>query len=311
MAAADPGKAAGLHSVGEVAARLGVSPSTVRMWGQRYGLAASGRSPGGHRRFTPEDVSRLQQFHQAVIGGESPVVAAGVITGEPTRSVRGGPGGAVLAVPGAGRHARGLARAASRLDEMAVEDGVLQSLRTEGTLVVWDELVRPLLVATGEHWQRTGTGIEIEHLLTQAISTSLVRYTAEQPEIARDRPVLLAGGPHEQHVLALYAVRSRLAEVGVPARLLGPRTPMNALAAAAQRTRAPGVLVWMSMDDLAAERDLHLVANAHRRLRLVVGGRGWTSSLTDGAVVAVSLEDASDRLVAAWRARPHSDGLAV
>ena len=46
-----------LLSVGEVAARLGVSPSTVRMWGERYGLVASTRSrpePAGRRVGWPE-----------------------------------------------------------------------------------------------------------------------------------------------------------------------------------------------------------------------------------------------------------------
>ncbi|MEO5610891.1 MAG: MerR family transcriptional regulator [Ornithinibacter sp.] len=295
-----------LHSVGDVAARVGVTPSTVRMWGQRYGLNASGRSAGGHRRFTPADVDVLERFHQAVVSGESPMAAAAALTGSRTSGASGGgPGGAVLAVPGAGRQARGLARAASRLDEMAVEDGVLESLREQGTVAVWDEVVRPLLVAAGERWQRTGTGIEIEHLLTQAISTAFIRYLSHLPELPRDRPVLLAGGPHEEHILALYAVRARLAEEGVPSRLLGPRTPMHALASAAQRTKSPGVLVWMSIEDAVAERDLPLVRNAHRRLKLFVGGAGWTHSPHGNVVVTGSLDDAGAQLGSAWRARPH------
>ena len=294
-----------LHSVGEVAARLGVAPTTVRMWGERYGLTASVRSAGGHRRFTAGDLSLLERFHRAVVAGENPMAAAAVLTGrEPSPSRSGGPGGAVLAVPGAGRRSRGLARAASRLDEMAVEGAVLHALRSEGTVTVWDDVVRPLLVAAGEHWQLTGLGIEIEHLLTQAISMAFVRYVAELPEVTRDRPVLLAAGPHEEHVLALYAVRAGLAEKGVPAHLLGPRTPMAALAAASRRTRASAVLIWMSVKDEAAEGDLGLATATHRGMRLLVGGAGW-DGVTDPRVrVAVSLADAVTCLEAAWRARP-------
>lgn len=293
-----------LHSVGEVAARLGVAPTTVRMWGERYGLTASVRSAGGHRRFTADDLSLLERFHRAVVAGENPMGAAAVLTGREPSPSRGGPGGAVLAVPGAGRLSRGLARAASRLDEMAVEGAVVDALRSEGTVTVWDDVVRPLLVAAGEHWQRTGLGIEIEHLLTQAISMAFVRYVAELPEVARDRPVLLAGGPHEEHVLALYAVRAGLAEQGVPAHLLGPRTPMAALAAASRRTRASAVLIWMSVKDEAAEADLGLAKATHRGMRLFVGGAGW-DGVTDPSVrVAVSLADAVTCLEAAWRARP-------
>ena len=295
-----------LQSVGDVAARLGVAPSTVRMWGQRYGLDASARSSGGHRRFTPEDVSLLDRFHRAVIAGDTPMDAARALTGRQPSPSRGGggPGGAVLAVPGAGRQARGLARAASRLDEMAVEDAVLEALRVDGTVTVWDDVVRPLLVAAGEHWQRTGLGIEIEHLLTQAISTAFVRHVGELPEVTRDRPVLLAGGPHEEHVLALHALRAGLTEQHVPSRLLGPRTPLTALAAATHRTRAPAALIWMSLKDETAETNLDTVASSHRRLRLFLGGSGWDGVTSPHATIAVSLPDAIDRLGAAWRARP-------
>lgn len=295
-----------LVSVGEVAARLGVSPSTVRMWGQRYGLVASTRSPGGHRRYTGEDVDRLRRMHEAVIRGTSPAAAAQTLTGHRTRVAggRGGPGGAVLAVPGAGREARGLARAASRLDEMGVEDSIVEALREKGTLVAWDEMIRPVLVAAGEHWQRTDSGIEIEHLLTQAVSTAFVRYVARLLEPTRDNPILLAGGPHEEHVLALHAARAALAERGVPARLIGPRTPVAALASAARRKRAAGVLVWLSLPDPVAAQALASLNAAHRRLTVLVGGPGWEGLETAPATVSASLGDAVERLEQSWLRRP-------
>ncbi|MEO6998404.1 MAG: MerR family transcriptional regulator [Terracoccus sp.] len=292
------------HTVGDVAARLGVAPSTVRMWGSRYGLTASSRSTGGHRRFTDDDLDLLERFHQAVIAGESPRQAAADLTGgDLPQSSSGGPGGSVLAVPGAGRRARGLARAASRLDEMAVEDGVLSALEAMKGVAVWDEVVRPLLVAAGEQWQHTGTGIEVEHLLTQAVSTALIRYTADLPELPRDKPVLLAGGPHEEHVLPLHAVRACLAERGIPSRLLGPRTPISALSTVAQRTRAPGVLIWMSLKDPAVERELGDLVASHRTLRLFLAGPGWVDAESAHGARADSLSHAVDQLAAAWASR--------
>ncbi|MBM7808150.1 DNA-binding transcriptional MerR regulator [Geodermatophilus bullaregiensis] len=62
-----------LLSVGEVAARPGVSSSALRMWGSRYGLVASVRSAGGHRRYTPEDVALLQAVHEAATPGRDTV----------------------------------------------------------------------------------------------------------------------------------------------------------------------------------------------------------------------------------------------
>ncbi len=290
--------------MGDVAARLGISPSTLRMWGTRYGLTASSRSSGGHRRFTDDDLNLLERFHRAVIAGETPRRAAADLTGvAPASSSSGGPGGNVLAVPGAGRRTRGLARAASRLDEMAVEDGVLDALEVMKGVAVWDEVVRPLLVAAGEQWQHTGTGIEVEHLLTQAVSMALIRYTASLPELPRDKPVLLAGGPHEEHVLPLHALRACLAERGIPSRLLGPRTPVAALARVAQRTRAPGVLIWMSLKDLAVEQELAQLVKSHRTLKLFLAGPGWVDAQSAHGARSDSLAHAVDQLAETWAGR--------
>jgi len=323
-------------SVGEAAARLGVAASTVRMWGRRYGLTASARSAGGHRRYTPEDLERLADMHAAVISGTSPAVAAAAVlagaagqagqAGEAAEAAEtveageaaeaggtgrarvarrpGGPGGSVLAVPGGGRAVRGLARAAFRLDEMGVEDAVVEALGRDGTLPTWDGLLRPVLVAAGNYWQRTGEGIEIEHLLTQAVSNAFVRHVAAVAKFAQDDPILLAGGPQEEHTLALHAARAGLAERGVPARLLGPRTPLRALATAARRTRAPGVLIWSSIPDAVALDELPLVTSAHRRIVVLLGGSGW-QGLPVGAVRhCADLSQSVELLVSAWRRRP-------
>jgi hypothetical protein len=298
-----------LLSVGEVAARLGVSPSAVRMWGTRYGLVASARSAGGHRRYTPEDLALLQAVHEAVLSGTDPAAAAAAVRGiedagddrpaEPRR--RAGAGGTGLAVPGGGKEARGLARAAARLDEMRAEDAVLAALRAEGTLAAWDDVVRPVLIAAGAHWAATGSGIEIEHLLTQAVTTALIRHTATLPEPPSERPVLLAGGPQEEHVLPLHAARSALAERGIPSRLLGPRTPLPALATAARRTRAAAVLVWLSLPDAEAVRDLPEVVAAHRRVRVLIGGPGWGEVETGPVTVPRDLAEAVEVLERVWR----------
>lgn len=46
--------------VGEVAERLGVSASTIRLWERRYGLPGPLRSVGGHRRYSAANVEQLR-----------------------------------------------------------------------------------------------------------------------------------------------------------------------------------------------------------------------------------------------------------
>lgn len=267
------------YAVGEVAALLGVSPSTVRMWGRRYGIEASGRSPGGHRRYAEADLARLREL---------------------ARRGPGAPGGAVLGVPRAGRAAQSLARAASRLDQPGVEDEVGRALAAGGTLAAWDEVVRPVLVAAGTRWERTGGGIEVEHLLSQAVTTALVRHAGGLRVPTQDRPVLLAGGPREEHVLVLHAAQAALLEVGVPARVLGARTPLPALEAAARRTRAAAAVVWLVRSDRTAVREVTALAPALRRTRVVVSGPGWRGRAPAGTELATSLPELVDRLAETW-----------
>ena len=47
-------------TVAAVARRLGVAPATLRTWDRRYGIGPSGHAPGRHRRYSPEDMGRLE-----------------------------------------------------------------------------------------------------------------------------------------------------------------------------------------------------------------------------------------------------------
>jgi len=297
-------------SVGEVAGRLGVSASTVRMWGRRYGLTASERSTGGHRRFSEEDFSRLLRMQQLVTAGADPAAAAasalppGAAAG-PGHG-RGGPGGAVLAVPGADQRVRGLARAAGRLQEGVVTAAVLESLAEHGVLPTWNDLVLPVLVAAGEHWHATGTGIEIEHLLTQAVITAFTSFATIEAETVQVSSVVLAGGPGEDHVLTLHALRAALSERGVAARFLGPRTPMKALSGTVRLTRAPAVFVWATLPARLDAADLAALRVARRGLTVAVGGPGWETVDTAQATWCRSLEEAVAVLEASCRRTSHT-----
>ena len=49
-------------SIGEAAARLGITTSTLRSWGSRYGVVPSLRTAGGHRRYSAADLVVLDQL---------------------------------------------------------------------------------------------------------------------------------------------------------------------------------------------------------------------------------------------------------
>jgi hypothetical protein len=67
--------------VGEAAERLGVSPSTLRLWERRYGLPTPVRSAGGHRRYRLRDLDQLRALRDLVGRGHPMGRPAGDGTG--------------------------------------------------------------------------------------------------------------------------------------------------------------------------------------------------------------------------------------
>ncbi|HEY8046974.1 MAG TPA: MerR family transcriptional regulator, partial [Streptosporangiaceae bacterium] len=105
-------------SVGAVARRLGVAPSTLRTWNRRYGIGARELSPGRHRRYTAEDIIRLEHMQRLILRGAAPADAARAAIMAPvaqfpapagTRDAEAVPvpGGAVPGGAEAGREAAG------------------------------------------------------------------------------------------------------------------------------------------------------------------------------------------------------------
>ncbi|MDQ6715474.1 MAG: B12-binding domain-containing protein, partial [Actinomycetota bacterium] len=162
----------------------------------------------------------------------------------PLRGARGGPGGRVLAVPGASPEARGLARSVTRLDAEATSGQISDLLVRRGAEATWSEVLVPVLQAVGHRWERTGAGVEIEHVLSEALIDAIRGYCGFLPSPAPGRPVLLASAPEEAHTLPLHILRAALTERRVGSLMVGGRVPIEALSAAARRTGARRVFIW-------------------------------------------------------------------
>lgn len=279
-------------TVAAVAHRLGVAPATLRTWDRRYGLGPSEHAAGAHRRYSPLDVNRLQTMRRLTLEGVSPGEAARVVLAEPLAPDvepiaplpdrdgrlsprRGGPGGRVLALPGADATVRGLGRAAMALDAATATRTLREQISAHGVLHTWDHVLRPVLVAVGARWAATGEGVEVEHMLSDCAAVAL-RATSEQvTERPGRRPVLLACAPDEQHALPLHALGAGLAERGVATRTLGPAMPAAALEAAVRRTGPAALFIWSQLRGSADVRVLETLPVTRPATAVLVGGPGW------------------------------------
>lgn len=280
--------------VAAVARRLGVAAGTLRTWDRRYGLGPSGHAAGAHRRYTAGDLSRLTLMRRLMLEGVGAAQAARAAIeadvadvaplsapSRRARAVRGSRigGGRVIALRNASPAARGLARAAMALDSATCSALIGASLGRRGVVPTWDELVRPVLTGVGDRWRATGTGVEVEHLLSECVEDGLRAVTRRLRHPLNSRPVLLAALEAEEHRLPLHALAAALAERQVGVRMLGARLPAAALSEAVTRTGAAAVFVWAQVAAAPGRPSRSGPLEAVPALRpapvLLVGGPGW------------------------------------
>lgn len=284
-------------SVGAVAQRLGVAVTTLRTWHQRYGLGPSRHIPGRHRRYTPDDLARLEVMRRLTMEGVPPAAAAHWAQHTPTpsaprRRARDG-GGHAIAVGRMGPVARGLARAALRLDAPAMREIMARSIDTAGVVATWDSVLRPVLAGIGDRYAATGQLVDVEHLLSRTTSEALGA-VARPPADGSPARILLACADEEQHSLPLEALAAALAEAGVACRQFGARVPGRALADAVARTGPAAVVLWAQAAQTAQPAHLRMLLDCPARPMLVAAaGPGWRAAeVPEQTVIPATLTEA-------------------
>ncbi|MEV4821820.1 MerR family transcriptional regulator [Micromonospora sp. NPDC049274] len=297
-------------SAGAVARRLGVAVTTLRTWHQRYGLGPSEHVPGHHRRYTPADLARLETMRRLTAEGVSPAEAARWARQAPDRTsvdavarsrIRppGRDGGGAIPVGRAGPAARGLARAAMRLDAAAINETIAHTIAASGVVATWETLLRPVLAGIGDRHATTAGLIEVEHLVSRCVSEAFAAASQAKAPSGPAR-ILLSCSDEEQHTLPLEALAAALAEAGVSYRMLGARVPVAALVEAVNRTGPAAVVLWSHTRPTADPAQLSALLAAPRRpLLILAAGPGWRAdTLPAGVVRPVDLAEAVSLAVA-------------
>ncbi len=257
-------------TAGQVARHLRIAESTLRSWHRRYGVGPQASRPGSYRRYTAEDVERLQRMHDLIETGMLPSEAAHTIS---------------LPVDGTLEEALAdVLEAARNLDNTRCLAALEQSIAARGVLEVWERLCRPALRAVDADQRADPGRVDSEHVLSWAVTAALHRV---------DRPastgplVLLACTETEQHTLALEALAAVLAERRTSVRMLGAAVPTPTLVHAVAATRPAAVVLWSQSPPTARVEAVRALGAFP--VRRVTAGPGWPRRRLSGTERAASL----------------------
>lgn len=248
--------------IGEVARRTSVPPATLRVWERRYAVLQPERTPGGHRRYTTADVSRVRQLVDRVRDGV-PISTAAV---EVLRGQR----------DAIDEHDVELLRgelwaAIDGIDSAVTRSVAASALRRWPSLAALDAVFVPLLHRLGDDWRASPRNTAREHVATTALRSLLVEHLAAN---VPDGPVCLAFAPEgEHHDLGVVMAAIALSEAGWRPVVLGADTPWTSVEALLDELE-PQLVVIGGQTRRPAVR---LLARWPRRMEcdLLLGGAGF------------------------------------
>ncbi len=229
------------HPIRVVAARTGLAPTLLRAWERRYGVVEPGRSEGGQRLYSDDDVERLLLLKRATDAGRAIRNVAELSVEELRQLVREDRSALGPAEMGDPRVDAALAeawRAVEAMDAEALEQELRRAVVTLGSAAFTDRLVSPLLRTIGQRWVDGEVRPAHEHVATEVIKRVL-HWMVEPARADEDGPGVVVGTlTGEMHELGALLAGATAALEGWRVTFLGHDLPPEEFALAAETVAA-------------------------------------------------------------------------
>ena len=281
-------KALPRHPVRVVHQRTGLPPATLRAWERRYGVVSPGRTEGGQRLYSDEDVERLIVLRALTDGGRPIRLVAGLAIGD-ARSLlaEDRQGGAAPAKPATSEPLDRVGEALAHtraLDGAALQAGLRRAALGAGAVPFLDEVLAPFLTEIGAAWARGDLGPAHEHLASETVKSVLSWLTDSVDQRAGGPTVVLVTLPGERHQLGARLAAAAATLEGWTVAYLGADLPADEVARAARAVDAAAVAVSVVLSPPSAETIENLLAlrrGLPPAVRVLVGGRAASELSAD------------------------------
>ncbi len=230
-----------LVRIGTLSEQTGMSADVLRSWERRYGLLTPGRTAGGFRLYTNDDLRRVMLMKDLIAAGVSPAEAARqVLTLDNSSPVEA----SLTGLLPADECRVVLAEAFRSFSEASLEgavDLVLARLDLDSAI---REVFIPCLRDLGSDWAEGRVTIGQEHVAVNALRGRLMGLSRGWDRGLGPR-VVLACPPGDHHDISLVLFGLALHQRGWRVTFLGADTPIETVAEVCEAL-APRLVVFFS-----------------------------------------------------------------
>jgi DNA-binding transcriptional MerR regulator len=258
--------------IGELARRSGVSADLLRAWERRYGLLEPSRTPGGYRLYSADDEARVRSMRAHLAQGLSAAEAARLARDAPTAVTQNG---------GTADPAGALWSALDAFDDAGAQTAFDRLVAMFSIEAVAETAVLPYLRALGDRWRDGDASVAQEHFATGVLRARLLGLARGWDRGAGPR-ALLACPSGERHDLGLIILGLALRDRGWRVTFLGPDTPIETIAAAADQL-SPDVVVLSSFAREPLVESVTEIAQLAASRPVVLAGPGADAELAERA----------------------------
>ena len=264
--------------------RTGLTPDVLRVWEKRYGVVEPGRSQGGHRLYSDDDVERLMLLNRVTTAGRRISKVADLTTDE-LQGMADEDATAMFVAPETTAvslqsepYLRASLAAVNALDPRELEASLMRATVALPAPVMIGEVVGPLLARIGEEWAHGRLSPGKEHLASGVIRRVLESIMNACAPDAEAPGVVVATPAGQVHVVQGCQVGvAAAAALNWRVAYLGTSLPARDIAEVAESAGADLIalsIVYPTDDPEVAAELRALREFAGDDIRIIVGGRG-------------------------------------